>query len=281
MMYKDYLKKVELRFNALFEGIAAHYNFDYGDEFEIALCQALRTILPQRYGICRGFVVTAENTSAGDDIIIYDRDRFPTLRLLSQECYDRKEFIPIEALCAYIEAKYTVCINGEGPQSLFKACSQVASVKNLHREGVPLNAYDPYVNNGAFLATRANWPEILNPIYGAVLAMRVRSGTATEILEEPAEIRTALSGTSIEVSPFPDLIIAGNSNIILPFISEGESLKMHSPFHLEGKTTATVFHVDKLAFSIGICTLLYALDTLRLGKMPWPNIINEGINTRV
>jgi hypothetical protein len=279
VQYNNYLRTVATRFSSLFDEIAAQYNFDYGDEFEIVLCRALRTVLPQRFGICRGFVISADSTSAGDDIVIYDRDRFPTLRLLPQNCYDRKEYIPVEAVCAYIEAKHTLSINGQGSQSLFKACSQVAAVKRIPREGTPLNAIDPYAVNLAFSASRPNWPSILNPMFGAVFARRVRSEQAQTILDDPESVRNALIGIEVQVSPFPDLIVAGDSNVILPFVKDDdtETITMHAPFRTEELTKPQVFRADGLAFAIGVCTLLYALDTLRLGRMPWPKIISEGL----
>ena len=64
MKYRGYLKKMSERFEAEFKRIAAHYNFDHGPEFEIALCEVLRLVLPQKFGICRGFVVPADGEAA-------------------------------------------------------------------------------------------------------------------------------------------------------------------------------------------------------------------------
>ena len=111
MKYSGYLQRFG-QFESLFELIAARYNFDYGDEFEFALCDALRAILPERFGVCRGFIVASDGRSAGDDLIIFDRIRFPTLRLLRQDSFARKEQIPVEAVYAYIEAKHTLVLTG-------------------------------------------------------------------------------------------------------------------------------------------------------------------------
>src|SRR5580692_9222880 len=101
--YDGFVKNLAARFDEALNEIAAVYNFDFGNEFEVAICKVLRRAIPHRYGICRGFVVNAEGQAAGDDIIIYDRIRFPTLRALGQEDYSLKEKIPIEAVYAYIE----------------------------------------------------------------------------------------------------------------------------------------------------------------------------------
>ena len=55
----------------------------------------LRIFLPSKYGVCRGFVVNRHGDKAGDDIIIYDQEKFPTLRLLPKDDFSLKEEIPI------------------------------------------------------------------------------------------------------------------------------------------------------------------------------------------
>ena len=106
--YNDIIVNISRRFESELEYMSSIYNFDLGDEFEIAVCHVLRKILPIKYGICRGFVVDKSKNIAGDDIIIYDRMNFPNLRFLGQEDdYARKNQIPVEAVYAYIEAKHT------------------------------------------------------------------------------------------------------------------------------------------------------------------------------
>ena len=46
VLYNDYLGKISKRFKGLLDEISANVNFDYGPEFEIGLCVALRAILP-------------------------------------------------------------------------------------------------------------------------------------------------------------------------------------------------------------------------------------------
>jgi hypothetical protein len=79
-LYDGYVEKLNKRFEEALSEIEANHNFELGDEFEVALCKVLRRALPQKYGICRGYLVDADGTSAGDDIIIYDRARHPRLR---------------------------------------------------------------------------------------------------------------------------------------------------------------------------------------------------------
>ena len=146
--YNNFLLTLSKRFNGFMDGMSSFYNFDIGDEFEIALCRALRVILPKQYGICRGFIVTRDGSYQGDDIIIYNPFLFPTLRFLGEDNFERKEYIPIEAVYAFIEAKYTINIEGtvKDGQSLNKALTQIELVKSLTRE---LNySPDPHLSIG-------------------------------------------------------------------------------------------------------------------------------------
>ncbi len=282
MKYRYYLENLAKAFKHRFEQIATHYNFDNGDEFEIALCYVLREILPQKYGICRGHVIPAEGQSAGDDIIIYDRERFPTLRVFPQESYDRKQDIPIEAVYAYIEAKHTLHISEDvnDGQSLLKACSQVAAVKRvcLNREPRLSEYVHPYFKSNISYGERPNWPQVLNPVFGAVFALRVKDRKRGDILDSKAIMQTLVGAPLGAQKPPPDLIVAGDSNLIIPCVQGPEDHPiMHSPFYVEGATaTVQVMPSKDLAFATGICILLYALDTIQLGRMPWEHIINDG-----
>ena len=280
--YRSYLENLAKAFKYRFEQISTHYNFDNGDEFEIALCNIFREILPSKYGICRGHVIPAEGQSAGDDIIIYDRERFPTLRVFPQESYDRKQDIPIEAVYAYIEAKYTLHINGDikDRQSLVKACSQVSEVKRICENREPRSTEDisPYFKSSISYGERPDWPQVLNPVFGAVFALRVKDKKRGEVLSSEATMK-ALVGASLGAQKPPlDLIVAGDSNLIIPCVKTPEGqLIMHSPFYVQGTTASLqVMPSKNLAFATGICILLYALDTIQLGRMPWEYIINDG-----
>ena len=265
MKYQGYLYSLASAFQQQFEEISTHYNFDLGDEFEIALCIILRKILPQKYGVCRGFVVPADGNSAGDDIIIYDHERFPTLRLFSDESYARKQDVPVEAVYAYIEAKHTLHIAGDAAdaQGLLKACSQVSAVKRIRREPRPPENIYPYFPSDASFGTRPSWPRDLNPTFGAVFARQVKCERTGPILQ-PGDASKALVGACIgNQKPPPDLIVAGDSNLIVPCVETSQGPIMHSPFFVKGTTASLqVMPVRDLAFAVGICILLYAAKDL-------------------
>ncbi len=278
MKYHNYLRTISERFTAKFDEIAAEYNFDYGPEYEIAICKMLRLVLPERFGICRGFIVTPNDKKAGDDIIIYNRNRFPTLRLIDNIGFAQKEYIPVEAVCAYIEAKHSLVIEGDGGQSLVKAAAQVATAKGLPREPVTAQtALDPYLYLPITAPERVEYPKVYNLLFVAIFARQIRKTANSAPLNSSKEIKQALLDSNYhpdKVHP-PDLIVAGNDVALIPFIETSSTLRTYaSPFCLPN-SQLMVCECKGLAFALGICSLLYALDTIRLGKMPWPSIIGE------
>jgi hypothetical protein len=66
--------------------------------------------------VSRGFIETADGNMARDDIIIYERNRFPLLRLINESDFCRKQQVPVESVCAYLEAKHSLTLEGGGPQ---------------------------------------------------------------------------------------------------------------------------------------------------------------------
>jgi hypothetical protein len=195
-MYQEYLTTLGKRFAADLSTIEAVHNFDYGTEFEIAFCTALRLALPQSYGICRGFAVDRHGTVAGDDILIFEQLRYPTLGLRDANAYLRKDKILIEAVYAYIEAKYTLHLTGDGPQSITRAAQQVARVKKLcsGRDPVPFSAIAPGINltGNAGITPPANWPAIRNPMFGAIIARHVAVAPGDKHLQSAEGIHQAI-----------------------------------------------------------------------------------------
>src|SRR5437667_11014698 len=72
--YRDIVGMLAKLIDAELSKATVIYNFDHGDEFEVAMCHVLRSALPARYGVCRGHIVTINDEHAGDDIIISYRD---------------------------------------------------------------------------------------------------------------------------------------------------------------------------------------------------------------
>ncbi len=269
-IYGGYLRTVASRFDHVFQQIAANHNFDLGHEFEIALCKALRVVLPQRFGICRGFVVTADGETAGDDLIIFQRDRFGTLRLLEQDTFANKESIPIETVCAYIEAKHTLAIQGDGGQSLWRAMSQIAKVSALPREEVPLDQITHHVRWPMPITRPLDWPQIHNPLYRAIWSRQVRINESVPPTDDKDAIHAAFREASINSGV--DLIVAGPSFVCVPALKQEPSQpfsEMGCPFLVPGVSVLGRSYVPGIGYAVGVLELLWALGTMQMGRMPW------------
>src|SRR5215210_1120459 len=166
-LYDNFLPEFQKKIETFFSTIKVTFNFDLGPEFEVQICKLLRSFLPSRYGISRGFVVTKDGTKAGDDIIIFDQEKFPTLRLLPKDDFSLKDEIPIEAVYAYLEVKHNLT-----EESLNKAIQQIVLVKRLisQREKVTLYQHGPYIESGLRLPAPINHlPTYRNPVFCAII----------------------------------------------------------------------------------------------------------------
>jgi len=275
-LYNNFLDNISKKFVKNFEEISTDYNFDNGNEFEIALCKSLRSILPQHYGICRGTIFSKDGNSVGDDIIIYNQIQFPTLRLLEDNTFAQKQQIPYEAVIAYIEAKNTLVIDGDGGNSISKAWSQCQAVKKLIREDVKYSKYS--INQIPFMTPPPNWPKIGNPIFTAIFARGIREKSGSKIVDKSKLAHFLLSTKvqQLDQSNSPDLIIADLDVLFVPTIESS----LESPFFIPSQSRLLPHVSDKLAYGIGLSLMFYAFDNIRLGKLHWPSIIGNGMNLK-
>ncbi len=274
--YDNYLQTLSNKISKKFDEILVEYNFDYGHEFEIALCRVLRDFLPNKYGICRGFVVNNKGQKEGDDIIIFDQERFPTLRMLQLEDYSIKEQIPIEAVYAYIEAKHKLT-----EEVFSKAISQIIKVKKLcsTRSKQKLYQSDPYIDTNLSLPPHIiHLPTYRNPIFSMIFS---RFGITNNV-GDTLIINEFLRGELHKLTKtddyefFPELIIAGNSNFLsTAFKKDGENKP--TLFHLAERENSgyQVVMLESMTFGLAFAHLFACIDWIRLGKMPWEEMINE------
>jgi hypothetical protein len=282
-LYNGLIDRIAKTFDAAFSAIEAGYGFDYGDELEVALCRTLSRILPARFSVCRGFVVNIAGEKAGDDIIIYERHLFPTARFLLDGDFSLKEQVPIEAVAAYIEAKHTLELEGDSNSSLDHALSQAGKVKQLcdRREAVPLRQIARnVVIDGLDMKAPTGYPDKRNPMYTAIISRHVRRKPSKPNLTDSSEIDTALAtrGAVAGVPP-PDLVVAGPSNLALPCVPDGKGGKIiHAPFVLPNGGILATMKADQLAFGLGLCHLLWALDFITLGSVPWSVVLQDALD---
>lgn len=249
------------------------------------MCRVLRAVLPDRYGICRGYVTSITGEVAGDDIIVFERASFPSLRLQQRDDFSRKEYVPIEAVYAYLETKYTLNTYGTDGQSLTKAATQVAAVKTLlsGRATRDVGQYDPYVAVEAFdVHAATHFPSIRNPPFAGILAgaMRVRNGEPRTT--DPQVIGQALAESMVKFDPASDVLILGPNFVVLPIIlsSDASIPSVGTTFFMKGKTRYKAHDVSGLAFGIGLASSMAALDWIRLGRLPWHAIIGNGLGLK-
>lgn len=283
MLYDGYLDEVSRQMRAAIDDIAAHYNFTLGDEFEIAICKVLARALPERAGVCRGFVVTGDGRRAGDDIIIFDRSRFPRLTMRGEDGFARKESVPIEAVYGYIEAKHALHLEGNGKQSLAKALGQIGRVRELlvTREPVRPGQVMPLFNlndAGLGVAIPPNFPQRADPPFTMLFARKVRLDERSSELEDPEEIRKLLGGRSLDVHP--DLIVAGENVVVVPVVKRENGIHYQHAFFTPGISDFLVRIVDRRAFGIALVSLLAAIEWIQLGRMPLHAIIAEGLDAK-
>ena len=271
-LYGGYLKELSSAFEIAFNKIRAEHNFEYGSEFEVALCDTLSLILPRKYGVCRGYIVDSSGNTAGNDIIVYDRVKFPTLRLEDEHKYDRLQQIPSEAAYLYIEAKHALVLNGDGGQSLAKALSQVAAVKTLCAKRSPVLSKTVVKTTDAI-----GIPKIKNPLLGAIFARYVKRNanedylTASEVTVAIQDVAT-LSGTITG----PDIIVAGTNTVLLPFYQSNRGHHFVLPFVEKGCKLLSM-PAEGIALGVAIADIIYALEWIQLGPMPWTAIISDGL----
>jgi hypothetical protein len=243
------------------------YNFDFGDEFEVAICLLLKDILPSKYGICRGFVVSEAGDTAGDDLIIYDRMACPTLRTSQSLEFAVKQQVPMEAVYAYIECKHS--INKE--ETLEKAMKQVRGVKSLllSRESLPNENYesDGPKYNGKVRDWPRQQPRYKNQPF-CVIATRHFSA------EWPTKIELSEST--------PDLIILGTNHLATQSVILGpDGIKGALFYDSDFWSGLRLESVDKNAWGIGIVLLLQALSMIELVPIDWTHSLNHAFANTV
>ncbi|HEX2871439.1 MAG TPA: DUF6602 domain-containing protein [Polyangiaceae bacterium] len=248
----------------------SEHNFELGTEFESVLVEFLKRVLPSRFGVCRGYVVTRDGAKAGDDIIVYDQARFPTLRVLQKDS-GRKEYVPAEAVIAYIEAKHTLQVQGTDGQALAKGCAQVRAVKNLPREARPLSEVVPFVDleDALEFDTPAGFPRIRNPWYGAIIARRFNPSDTT-----PMGLLKVVRDLPL---PLPDLIVAGDVVIVPARVVKAARASVGLRPIFDPAHNTLIAARARNSFGFGIAHLLWAAEMIELGGVPWTEILGEAI----
>ena len=124
------------------------------------------------------------------------------------------------------------------------------------------------------------WPETRNPIFGAVISRQARLRTGAVVLTQPSEVRSALRDAPMPPKPWPDLVIADKNTVMMPVVDTKQGIGYVSPFMASPASMLDIWQRKGLAFAIGMCSLLFALDYIRLGVMPWMDILADSVGTK-
>ncbi|KLN62177.1 hypothetical protein WH96_01185 [Kiloniella spongiae] len=305
MFYQELLENISSDFKSKFNAIEAEHNFDSGPEFEIALCEVLQTYLPNKLGVCRGFIMNSIGECAGDDIIIYDKSTHPTLRNLGHDNFSRKQKIPVEAVYAYIEAKNTLYLKGSNRNNLIDTLKQINKVRLLLESRAPLklNTFNGATLNGFEVSSKPGWPNIKNPPFTTIWARQVKLEKSsnpileyTDILKYTHESLAEEITRRISLGDVPnsigakfetdllqsifvsiDCIVLGNDAIALPI--EGDDYQ--SPFYLDGKRYVLNKVSHGTAFGVGLIAINEAINWIELTPINWGTVIAHGLGWNI
>lgn len=261
--YNNFTQRLSQQVISRFNEIEAIYNFEFGNETEIALCNILENILPDKYGICRGFILSIDDKKAGDDIIIYDKINYPLIRSNPSDKYSLKCQVPIEAVYAYIECKNSI----KDIDVLNKSIKQVENVKKLlfEREKIPNEKYE---KDGQTLFGKVrSWPRV-NP----------------EFINQPyAIIFTREWDSSIEFPQIeskkyaPDFLVLGPNHIATQIEKTNgpDGIKGTLFFDYNNDATHIIEVTNNISFGASILMLLQALQEIELIPINWYKIIDN------
>lgn len=261
--YGGYIRRLSRKVLARLSEIEAVFNFDLGPEFEIAVCHLLSDILPSRFGVCRGFVVAENGQKAGDDVIIFDRMQYPTLRSSVGLQFSVKDQIPIEAVYAYIECKHSI----PDDETFGKAMQQASDVKALmltrkSRINSDYEADGP-VYNGKVRDWPRSWPPLKNAPFTMIIARKWSGGVPSKKVKHPI-----------------DLAILGEDHILSQRVALGPDGIKAALFHDDRHWAALdTDRLDKEAFGVGILMLMQAISWIELAPIDWAGTLNEAFAT--
>lgn len=205
--------------------------------------------------------MTEDGTTAGDDLIIFDKLSFPVLRPTNGNAFSIKQQVPIEAVYAYIE-----CKNSLNDSDVFsKALDQVRNVKKLilmrQEKTNPQFEKEGPIYNGKLRDWPRTFPKRKNQPFCAIFS-RKSDGYFPDKIEN--------------TSYNPDLIILGEDKIAAQTVKLGPDGIKSALFYDEDYWASLASEdVRGDAFGIGIVTILYAVGWIELLPIDWGGPLNR------
>jgi hypothetical protein len=247
--------------------IEAFFNFDLGAEFELVMCALLEDILPAKFGVSRGFVITEDGRSAGDDLIIYDKMSCPTLRASISRQYSVKEQIPVEAVYAYIECKHSIADNTVAEKAILQTQNVKELILSRRSRANPEYEKDGSTNDGKVRDWPRSYPPIRNQPFCAIFAKTFDPNVAISNRHE------ALN---------PDLLVLGSNHIATQSVLLGpDGIKGALFYDSKYWAGLRVESASGNAFGLGLVTLLQALSWIELEPIDWYGTLNSTFASNV
>lgn len=202
------------------------------------------------------------------------------------ENFSQKEKVPVEAIYCYIEAKHNLELDNDEDATFRKALRQLKKIKKMQREPRALKQVtetvtlsDPFTINAP-----QGWTDTLNPIHTSIISRKtslkkdlVEKGLKKGFLDGEATYK-AIDNIPIPNDSVPDLIVAGEEVVVLPFY-QGEQSRHLMPFYWINETNGIQpLRTKHSALAVGLCQILWALERIQLGRMPWEEIIGNSLH---
>ncbi|CED71365.1 putative uncharacterized protein [Aliivibrio wodanis] len=272
MSYRSLIENISVLFNSRLNEISVHYNLEYGNEFEVALCHVISSFLPKKAGVCRGFVVDSEGNKVGDDIIIYDKSSYNTLRGIRDGDFSLKQQIPIEAVYAYIEAKSTVYLESDNRNTLQKALKQQSQVRELigKRTRREISDITPYLSLPQQLVqSSSEWPNYKNPPFTSIWTRQVKKTPSSNDVLSADEIVSSLDRMGCDY--LIDLLVLGEDCISIPIVKSTRNYS--GPFYTNGKYPHLSTVNYGTSYGLGMVSILQAIDWIELSAIDWNKVV--------
>ena len=170
---------------------------------------------------------------------------------------------------------FTMRRNPQNGQSLAKATRQIERVKAVKRPAV---SHDEACGIGPNSGLKANvdpgLPTIRNPYYAAIWArdLKVKPKPKSEPGDPARAFLDQLNVLKDEREELPDAIVAGSA-LALPIYASGTT-RVLEPFEC-ATTELVTLRNDSAPWGIALAHLLWAIEWVRLGNLPWSQMITE------
>lgn len=213
-MYVDLWKQLIRKIDTYIEYLYTLMNveFDWDDErselaFEMLVAKVFEYFLTDRLGVCKGYVTDRSGKKTGRGIIIYEKDFFPSLKMLKNNLL-LDDTVPIEAVHAYISTWNNLVLDNNERTNFMGAISDMISVKHM--------ALDEYFSNDDYDAAYCAIISRKNYLRADIKSKDIKEGELSA--DDTYKVLNEVLMPKLKF--LPDLIIAGKRVMAYPAKNE-------------------------------------------------------------